>query len=370
MGNFSGVNILMLWRAVATFVLGGLLAACSGLVEGDGRSTQPLSSQTVAELRNMGSSPEAAMMIRIYKEEAELEIWKQVADGSFKLFKSYEICAYSGGLGPKLREGDRQSPEGFYNISPGLMNPRSNYYLAFNMGYPNKFDRAHGRTGSNLMVHGACSSAGCYSMTDEQVAEIYALGRDSLSGGNSTFQVQAYPFRMTAENFARHRDSENMSYWRNLQTGYLSSQVERGPADWDVCGGEYVFNARDPSGAPLDARAACPALEQDTRVVAEVNSQQAAELAEYQAAVADIAAIEARRAEEAARAAAAEQALQERTAAVNNAVNGAVNGVGESIGGFFSGLFGGGGAPAPQPTPQAVPVENVVAPVPAPPIRG
>ena len=135
------MTISVLMRMTATLLLLGLLAACSGLVEGDGRALQPLKSETVSALNAMGSSPSAAMMIRIYKEDAELEVWKQVADGSFKLFRTYEICAYSGGLGPKLQEGDRQSPEGFYDISPGLMNPRSNYYLAFNMGFPNKFDR-------------------------------------------------------------------------------------------------------------------------------------------------------------------------------------------------------------------------------------
>ncbi len=358
------MKIFKLLRVLGALMFMGALAACSGLVEGDGRHLVPLDSQVTAALRNMGSSPGAGMMVRIYKEEAELEVWKEVADGSYRLFKTYEICAYSGGLGPKLREGDRQSPEGFYNISPGLMNPRSNYYLAFNMGYPNKFDRAHGRTGSNLMVHGACSSAGCYSMTDEQIAEIYALARETLAGGNNTFQVQAYPFRMTAENFARHRDNENISYWRNLQTGYLSSEVERGPADWDVCGGEYVFNARSASGQPLDARAACPALERDTAIVAQVNALQAEQMSAYQVAVADIEAIEARRAEEAARAEANRIAMEQRTEAVNEAVSGVFTGVGD----FFGGLFG-GGTSTPQPATVPPNNETIVAPIPAPPIR-
>ena len=82
--------------------------------------------------------------------------------------------------GPNFKEGDRQAPEGFYNIRPHQMNPKSSYYLSFNMSFPNKFDRTRGRTGSNLMVHGACSSAGCYSMTDEQVLEIYAFAREAL----------------------------------------------------------------------------------------------------------------------------------------------------------------------------------------------
>ena len=101
-------------------------------------------------------------------------------DGQYALLKTYPICRWSGDLGPKKKEGDRQAPEGFYTITPGQMNPNSNYYLAFNTGYPNAYDRAWGRTGSELMVHGDCSSRGCYAMTDEQIQEIYALARDSL----------------------------------------------------------------------------------------------------------------------------------------------------------------------------------------------
>lgn len=370
MGNFSGVNISMLWRTFATLVLVGLLAACSGLVEGDGRHLQPLDSQVTASLHNMGSSPGAAMMVRIYKQEGELEVWKQVASGEYRKFKTYEICTFSGELGPKIREGDRQSPEGFYNISPGLMNPRSNYYLAFNLGFPNKFDRAFGRTGSNLMVHGDCSSRGCYAMTDDQISEIYALARETLSGGNSSFQVQIYPFHMTAENMALHHDNENMPYWQNLLTGYNHTEVTSRPPEWDVCGGEYVFNVRSQSGQPMDARAACPALVGDSTVLAAVNARQASQLAEYQVAVADIESLEARRAEEAARAEANRQAMEERTAVVNEAMNG----VGESINGFINGLFG-GGAPAPAPQtvveePDEAAVAPSAAPLPAPPIRG
>lgn len=369
------MSISYLVRTAATLALVGFLAACSGLVEGDGRHLQPLSSETTAALRSMGTTPGAAMMIRIYKQESELEVWKQVADGSFHKFRTYEICTFSGELGPKLREGDRQSPEGFYNISPGLMNPRSDYYLAFNLGYPNKFDRAYGRTGSNLMVHGDCSSRGCYAMTDEQIAEIYALSRETLAGGNSTFQVQIYPFHMTPENMALHHGSENMAYWQNLLAGYNHTEVTRRPPEWDVCGGEYVFNVRSESGQPMQPRAACPALVGDSTVLAAVNARQANQLAEYQVAVANIEQLETRRAEDAARAEANRQAMEQRTAVVNDTLNG----VGESINGFINGLFGGG---APAPAPQSVPPEPVgdtstevnvsvsEAPVPAPRIRG
>ena len=143
------------------------LAGCGGIMPKSSslRASQSLKSSTLTQLKNMGSSPGQAMMIRIFKQTNEFEVWKRTTAGTFKLFKTYDICAYSGTLGPKIKEGDRQAPEGFYNITPGLLNPNSNYYLSFNTGFPNKFDRVHGRTGSALMVHGGCSSVGCYAIT-------------------------------------------------------------------------------------------------------------------------------------------------------------------------------------------------------------
>jgi L,D-transpeptidase catalytic domain len=146
------------------------------------------------------------VLMRIFKEEAELEVWKQDTTGRFQLLKIYPICRWSGDIGPKEREGDRQTPEGFYTITPELMNPNSSYYLAINTGFPNAFDKANGRDGSFLMIHGDCSSSGCYAMTDEQVGEIYWLARDSFTGGRTSFQIQAYPFRLTPANLARHRN--------------------------------------------------------------------------------------------------------------------------------------------------------------------
>ena len=108
----------------------------------------------------------------------ELEVWKQDTTGQYQLLRVYPICRWSGELGPKKTEGDRQAPEGFYAISPGLMNPNSNYYLAINIGFPNAYDKANGYSGAFLMIHGDCSSRGCYAMTDEQIGEIYSLARE------------------------------------------------------------------------------------------------------------------------------------------------------------------------------------------------
>ncbi|PTM60199.1 L,D-transpeptidase family protein [Phreatobacter oligotrophus] len=229
--------------------MAALLAACQGETvsrNDPNRGNRPLAQAVVEELNVKGMTRTSPVLMRIFKEEAELEVWKRDATGRYALFKTYPICNYSGDLGPKVREGDRQSPEGFYQINMGLMNPRSSYYLAFNMGFPNQFDRSYGRTGSHLMVHGDCSSRGCYAMTDEAIAEVYALAREALQAGQDSFQVQAYPFRMTPRNLARHRNNPNMTFWKNLKEGYDHFEVTRQEPQVDVCERRYVFNAVSP----------------------------------------------------------------------------------------------------------------------------
>jgi len=263
------------------------------------------------------------MMVRIFKQSSELEVWKQTSSGGYKLFKTYAICAWSGGLGPKVKEGDRQSPEGFYTITPGLMNPNSNYYLAFNTGFPNKFDRAYGRTGSDLMVHGDCSSRGCYSMTDESIAEIYALARETFKGGNPSFQLQIFPFRMTAQNLAQHASDPNMSFWKDIKEGYDRFELSATPPTWDVCNKEYVFGV--PTDTALDPLAGCPVTVAQA-IPASVKAKAAADDAEMAEQVAMLSDKAARAAAEAQKAADAEAAAKAR---------------GEAIGSFIGGLFGG-----------------------------
>jgi len=150
------------------------------------KAARPLPEALVKDIEAKNMDKESPILVRLFKEEAELEVWKQNREGKFALLKTYPICRWSGELGPKIKEGDRQAPEGFYNINPGQMNPNSQYYLSFDLGYPNAYDRAYGRTGSQLMVHGDCSSRGCYSMTDEQILRISpSIGtiRTSHSGG-------------------------------------------------------------------------------------------------------------------------------------------------------------------------------------------
>ena len=147
-------------------------------------------------------------------------------------------------MGPKVQEGDRQAPEGFYTITPRQMNPNSNYHLAFNTGFPNAHDRANDRSGSSLMIHGDCASVGCYAMTDEQITEIYSLAREAFFGGQRSFQVQAYPFRMTPLNMARHRNSPHLAFWKVLKQGSDHFEVTRKEPKVAVCDKHYVFDAR------------------------------------------------------------------------------------------------------------------------------
>lgn len=242
-------------KLIGFVVLLSVLVACSSL--GLTKDKQPLSASTVKALATLGATPASPMLVRVFKESSELEVWKPDAQGSYRLFKTYAICKWSGQLGPKIKEGDYQSPEGFYDVTPGMMNPKSGYYLSFNTGFPNRYDRAYGRTGTNLMVHGDCKSVGCYAMTDDQIKEIYALARESFAGGNASFKLELYPFRMTDENMARHASNPNVEFWRNLKEGYDALTLTRRPAAVDVCGGKYVFNAKS-ANMPADPMAACP----------------------------------------------------------------------------------------------------------------
>lgn len=222
----------------------------------------PLPADVVEKMRANDMSTRSPIMMRIFKEESVLEVWKQKGNGRFDKIAEYEICKWSGKLGPKVKEGDRQAPEGYYRIYPPQMNPRSSYYLAFNMGFPNGFDRAHGRTGTNLMVHGACSSAGCYSMTDEQVLEIYAFARDAFRGGQEYFTVAAYPFRMTPENMARHYKNPHFEFWKMLKVGYDHFEITKRPPKVDICDKRYVFNQQtETPDAKFNAGGACPATQ-------------------------------------------------------------------------------------------------------------
>ncbi|MGB4812436.1 MAG: murein L,D-transpeptidase family protein [Methylophilaceae bacterium] len=182
----------------------------------------------------------APVLIRIFKESSELEVWLQ-SGIEYRLFKTYKICYFSGNLGPKTKVGDRQSPEGFYTISPKQLNPNSNYHLAFNLGYPNAYDRAYQRTGDALMVHGNCVSIGCYAMTDQQIEEIYTIAAATLKSGQPSIQVQAFPFRLNDANLAKHQNSEWLSFWQNLKQGSDFFERTKTPPKVSIKNKQYVF---------------------------------------------------------------------------------------------------------------------------------
>jgi murein L,D-transpeptidase YafK len=243
------------------------------------RHLQPLSERIVADLESRNMAKGAPILLRIFKEESELEFWKIDSTGRFALLRTYPICRWSGDLGPKLQQGDRQAPEGFYAITPDLMNPNSTAYLAINTGFPNAYDQANGRTGQFLMIHGDCSSAGCYAMTDEQIAEIYALAREAFFGGQKSFQVQAYPFRMTPLNMARHRNSPHMAFWRMLKQGYDHFEVTRQEPKVDVCDRRYVFDGQ--SSGKFRPAEQCPAYSVPQEIASAVHSKERQDEAQF-----------------------------------------------------------------------------------------
>jgi murein L,D-transpeptidase YafK len=241
------------------------LTACGGAATRSTRHLAPVPPQTLALMAEKGMSPSDPILMRAYKKESELEIWKRRADGEYAHLKSYRICRWSGQLGPKIKQGDRQAPEGFYTVTPSQMNPNSANYLAFDTGYPNAYDSAHGRTGAHLMVHGGCSSSGCFAITDEAIAEVYAIAREAFGGGQNGFQFQSYPFRMTPENLAKHREDPNISFWRNLKEGSDIFEVTREEPRVAVTDRRYDFGPEQPQVA--EKRAA------DEQILAELMSK-------------------------------------------------------------------------------------------------
>ena len=255
-----GTALLASFFLTATFLSG---CQQSSNLPQIGKATQELPKKLQDKMAAKNMEKYSPILVRVFKEESVVEIWKQTRTGKYDLISTYNICKWSGKLGPKYMEGDRQAPEGFYTIRPSQMNPNSNYYLAFNIGFPNAYDQVNGRTGQHLMVHGACSSSGCYSMSDENIAQIYAFGRDSFKGGQREFQLEAFPFRMTAENMARYRNDPNYKFWTMLKEGYDIFEVTKRPPKVDVCEKRYVFN-RNTDGKALTPAGVCPAAIPDS----------------------------------------------------------------------------------------------------------
>ncbi|MFC0809012.1 hypothetical protein ACFHWW_26830 [Ensifer sp. P24N7] len=265
------------YRAGIAVLLAVALTGCMSMELDDlGDPSPEIPSKLIGEMAKKGTRPDSAVLVRIFKQESELEVWKQSKTGEYALLKTYPMCRWSGKLGPKTKDGDRQAPEGFYHVSSGMLNPKSQYYLSFNLGYPNRLESALGYTGEALMVHGACSSSGCYALTDQGVGEIYAVVQRALAGGQERFQVQAYPFRMTAENLARHKTDPNFGFWKNVKQGYDIFEATKRQPKVSVCGGKYVFNTEFEDGEPKDPLAVCPAAKMtpDAGLLAKLQEQE------------------------------------------------------------------------------------------------
>jgi murein L,D-transpeptidase YafK len=246
-------------RVASALGIAWALASCAK-IEDVPPHLRPLPRDTMMLLGKKGMDAQAPIFVRIFKEESELEVWKQRDDGRYYHFKTYPVCNWSGDLGPKVKQGDRQAPEGFYTVTREQMNPDSKYHLAMNLGYPNTYDRAHRRTGEFLMIHGKCKSAGCYAMTDALIEEIYAMARETFVGGHDSFQVHAFPFRMSDENMARYARHEAYPFWKTMKEGYDYFEISRQLPTVAVCNRRYVVNVALRGGDPtrLDPERACP----------------------------------------------------------------------------------------------------------------
>jgi len=260
MSIVAGLNRSRLRSLVAAGLTGLLVTAC-GTAPEISPAEQPLAQDTQTLLAKKGMSPASPMFVRIFKEESELEVWKARDDGRFYHFKTYPICNWSGELGPKEVQGDKQAPEGFYTVAQQQMNPNSKFYLAFNIGYPNAYDRSHGRTGEALMIHGKCKSAGCYAMTDALAEEIYGLARESFLGGQTAFEVHALPFRMTDEKLARFKGHKWYAFWSTLKQGYDFFEANRIPPAIAVCERRYMVNVTMRSPGQIEPTGRCPAFQ-------------------------------------------------------------------------------------------------------------
>ena len=220
-----------------------------------------------------GFSPGSRVMIRIFKRESQLEVW-MLKDGRFALYASYPICYWSGRLGPKEREGDRQAPEGFYSVGVQQLHLIGRHPRSLNIGFPNTFDRAAGRSGSYILVHGGCTSVGCFAMTDAIMEEIYAVSERALFAGQDKIQIQIFPFRMTDANLAAQAGGKWYGFWRNLKEGYDSFEETHLPPSVGVCRKSYVIaaeNDEDPASECSEEAPTIGAAESHPKALAAKN---------------------------------------------------------------------------------------------------
>ncbi len=239
------------WLFLAVLLIaGGFSGAAQGMGYNPPRTESPLPDVKInvfprlkADVEERGFRWGDPVFLRIFKEEKMLELWIKNPDrsGRYSLYKSYGICRHSGNLGPKLREGDKQAPEGFYTVPQEMLHPRSRFHLALNLGYPNEYDAAHGRTGSFLMIHGKCTSKGCFAMNDRNIEEIYLLSEAALEKGQPVVPVHIFPFRLEGERLYARRNHKWFPFWENLREGYEYFEQHRRPPEMAMYDGRYVI---------------------------------------------------------------------------------------------------------------------------------
>ncbi|MFN0217735.1 MAG: murein L,D-transpeptidase family protein [Hyphomicrobium sp.] len=191
-------------------------------------------------LRETGVSLLSPIVLRVFKAESELEVWKE-KDGAFVLFATYPICHWSGSLGPKLREGDKQTPEGYYTLTRQQTRHVGRWPRSLDIGFPNVLDQSLARTGSLILVHGGCSSVGCFAMTNPVMDEIHQLTTAAIAAGQDHVPVHVFPFRMTEKNMTANAQSPWASFWANLKEGYDLFEKTKRPPVVGICDGRYHF---------------------------------------------------------------------------------------------------------------------------------
>ena len=201
----------------------------------------PIVADRAQRLAAKGMTAGSPVMLRIFKAESELELWVQ-KEGRFELFATYPICFWSGKLGPKLHEGDRQAPEGLYSVGVRQLHRRGRWPRSLDIGFPNALDRVLGHTGSYILVHGGCTSTGCFAMTNPVIDEIYVLSEQALRAGQDRIQVHVFPFRMNEVNLSAYASSPWHDFWHNLKQAYDLFERTRVPPKVSVCDKKYVVS--------------------------------------------------------------------------------------------------------------------------------
>lgn len=237
-------------------VLQGMIPASFGVPDGPdspflqapdsgaGKLPEGLRERLAGEMSALGLAPGNPMFLRIFKEENELELWlRSPAKPDFTLFKVYRLADWSGGPGPKLREGDGQAPEGFYFVPASRLRWETRHHLGIDLGFPNEYDSFHGRSGSGILIHGGKASRGSYVLPQADMEEVFVLAASALESGQSFFRVNVFPFRMSDQRMEKEwkRQPRWIDFWVNLKEGYDFFENVNAPPDVGLEAGRYVF---------------------------------------------------------------------------------------------------------------------------------